>query len=79
MIGFFRHLNTSTPFSLNEYTALWKEPRYMPWNFTEYRDFNVRLTLRDPEWLSVNNTHRSSTSAIRPVSFPSFGRMMDRW
>jgi alpha-1,3-glucan synthase len=37
-----RHLNTSTPFSLNEYDAQWKSPNYMPWNFTSYRDFSVR-------------------------------------
>ncbi|KAF9454524.1 glycosyltransferase family 5 protein [Macrolepiota fuliginosa MF-IS2] len=36
------HLNTSTPFSLNEYDALWKKPNYLPWNFTEYRDFTIR-------------------------------------
>lgn len=36
-----RHLNKSTPFSLNEYNAVWKNPNYIPWNFTEYRDFQV--------------------------------------
>ncbi|KAF9464738.1 modular protein with glycoside hydrolase family 13 and glycosyltransferase family 5 domains [Collybia nuda] len=41
LIGFEGHLNTSTPFDLNEYNAVWKNPRYVPWNFTEYRDFNI--------------------------------------
>jgi len=36
------YLNVSTPFDLNEHTAVWKNPRYMPWNFTEYADFQVR-------------------------------------
>lgn len=42
----YRHLNTSTPFSLNEYNAVWKRPNYMPWNFTEYRDFTVSLSFK---------------------------------
>ncbi|KAG5645233.1 hypothetical protein DXG03_006650 [Asterophora parasitica] len=41
LIGFEGHLNTSTPFSLSEYNAVWKNPNYMPWNFTQYRDFQV--------------------------------------
>lgn len=36
-----RHLNQKTPFSLNEYNAVWKRPSYIPWNFSEYRDFQV--------------------------------------
>ncbi|KAL0581705.1 hypothetical protein V5O48_000287 [Marasmius crinis-equi] len=41
LVGFDGYLNTSTPFDLNEHRALWKHPRYMPWNFTEYRDFAI--------------------------------------
>ncbi|KIL69786.1 glycosyltransferase family 5 protein [Amanita muscaria Koide BX008] len=41
LIGFQGFLNTSAPFDLNEYDAVWKHPNYMPWNFTEYRDFQV--------------------------------------
>ncbi|KAG6866947.1 hypothetical protein C0991_003863 [Blastosporella zonata] len=41
LIGFEGFLNTSTPFDLGEHTAIWKEPNYMPWNFTEYRDFSI--------------------------------------
>ncbi|TFK42547.1 hypothetical protein BDQ12DRAFT_281172 [Crucibulum laeve] len=41
LIGFEGHLNTSTPFDLNEYNAVYKTPNYMPWNFTEYRDFST--------------------------------------
>ncbi|PFH54317.1 glycosyltransferase family 5 protein [Amanita thiersii Skay4041] len=41
LLGFEGHLNTSTPFSFNEYKAAWKHPNYIPWNFSEYRDFEV--------------------------------------
>ncbi|KAF9052983.1 modular protein with glycoside hydrolase family 13 and glycosyltransferase family 5 domains [Panaeolus papilionaceus] len=41
LIGFEGHLNTSTPFDLNEYNAVWKKPAYVPWNFSEYRDFTI--------------------------------------
>lgn len=37
----FRFLNMSAPFTLDEYQALWKIQKYMPWNFTEYTDFRV--------------------------------------
>lgn len=36
-----RHLNSSAPFSLKEYNAVWKSPNYAPWNITEYPDFKV--------------------------------------
>ncbi|KAF7778692.1 CAZyme family GH13 [Agaricus bisporus var. burnettii] len=42
LIAFEGYQNTSTPFSTDEHTALWKNPDYMPWNFTEYRDFTIR-------------------------------------
>lgn len=38
-----RFLNTTAPFTLNEYEAQWLKPGYIPWNFTEYKDFEVRL------------------------------------
>ncbi|KAJ7172450.1 modular protein with glycoside hydrolase family 13 and glycosyltransferase family 5 domains [Mycena filopes] len=34
-------LNVSTPFDLGEHNAVWKNPAYVPWNFTEYRDFSL--------------------------------------
>ncbi|KIY70932.1 glycosyltransferase family 5 protein [Cylindrobasidium torrendii FP15055 ss-10] len=42
LIGFKGHLNVSTPFSLNEYDAVYKKPRYMPWGFDEYADFEIK-------------------------------------
>ncbi|KAF9242130.1 glycoside hydrolase family 13/glycosyltransferase family 5 protein [Melanogaster broomeanus] len=41
LIGFQGFLNESAPFNLNEYQAVFKNPNYMPWNFTEYADFEV--------------------------------------
>lgn len=35
----------STPFDLSEHNAVWKNPLYVPWNFTEYRDFSVCCSL----------------------------------
>ncbi|TFY74157.1 hypothetical protein EWM64_g9855, partial [Hericium alpestre] len=44
MVGFNGHLNESTPFDLNEYDGVWKHPNYMPWNFTQYLDFEIANT-----------------------------------
>lgn len=44
-LSLFRFLNRSTPFDLNEHSAVWKRPQYVPWNFTEYRDFTVGFLL----------------------------------
>ncbi|KAF7338273.1 Modular protein with glycoside hydrolase family 13 and glycosyltransferase family 5 domains [Mycena venus] len=41
LIGFDGYLNVSTPFDLAEHNAVWKNPLYVPWNFTEYRDFSL--------------------------------------
>jgi len=38
----FRYLNSSATFSLNEHDAVWKKPRYAPWGFDEYQDFQAR-------------------------------------
>ncbi|TFK29967.1 alpha-1,3-glucan synthase [Coprinopsis marcescibilis] len=51
LIGFeelYSHLNTSTPFDLNEYNAVWKRPNYAPWGFDEYADFKIN-NVRDPD------------------------------
>ncbi|KII88464.1 glycosyltransferase family 5 protein [Plicaturopsis crispa FD-325 SS-3] len=41
LVGFEGYLNVSTPFDLNEHNGVWKHPDYMPWNFTEYADFQI--------------------------------------
>jgi hypothetical protein len=38
-------LNSSAEFDLNEYGAVWKKPKYAPWGFDEYKDFNVSNAL----------------------------------
>ncbi|KAF8654127.1 hypothetical protein AX16_003658 [Volvariella volvacea WC 439] len=47
LIGFEGFLNTSTPFNLNEYRAVYKNGPYMPWGFSEYADFSFNNN-RDP-------------------------------
>ncbi|CAK5276043.1 unnamed protein product [Mycena citricolor] len=47
LVGFKDYLNVSAPFTLNEHDVVYKTPKYLPWNFTQYRDFtlsNVRNT-----------------------------------
>ncbi|KAH9981170.1 modular protein with glycoside hydrolase family 13 and glycosyltransferase family 5 domains [Lactifluus volemus] len=41
LIGFEGFLNSSTPFDVNEHPAVWKKPRYAPWGFDEYADFQI--------------------------------------
>jgi hypothetical protein len=72
-------MNVSTPFDLNEHNALWKNPRYMPWGFTQYRDFNVCIYLRFRLSLKVNElAFRSTTPEICHVYFPNSGRTMEQ-
>jgi hypothetical protein len=35
----FSHLNSSTPWRLDEYEVQWKRPPYAPWGFDYYPDF----------------------------------------
>ncbi len=41
-----RFLNSSATFDLNEHNAVWKKPRYYPWDFNEYKDFQARRAFR---------------------------------
>lgn len=72
-----RYLNMSAPFSLDEYQALWKLPNFMPWNFTEYKDFQV-CSLVTFRMRRVNDPLRSSTSVTHPASSPTSGTTMAR-
>jgi alpha-1,3-glucan synthase len=42
LIGFKGHLNVSTPFSMDEYEAVWKLVDYAPWGLQEYPDFKFK-------------------------------------
>ncbi|KAJ4474841.1 modular protein with glycoside hydrolase family 13 and glycosyltransferase family 5 domains [Lentinula aciculospora] len=44
LIGFKGFLNTTAPFSLSEYDAEYLKPGYIPWNFTDYKDFQISNT-----------------------------------
>ncbi|EIN07319.1 modular protein with glycoside hydrolase family 13 and glycosyltransferase family 5 domains [Punctularia strigosozonata HHB-11173 SS5] len=41
LISFKGSENTSTQFDINEHEQVWKKPSFAPWNFTEYKDFNI--------------------------------------
>ena len=43
-----RYLNTSAPFTEAEHNVVWKDPLYIPWNFSEYKDFSVRPLVLAP-------------------------------
>ena len=67
--------NASAPFTLDEYDAVWKDPKYYPWNFQQYLDFNVstdRFLIPAP---STNPLNRSATSTTHRVSSRHFGKM----
>ena len=74
----FRHLNESTPFDLNEYNVQWKNPNYIPWNFTEYRDFEVCVYHYILPSMPQSCILRSATSVILPVSFPFSGKTTEQ-
>lgn len=58
LIGFKGHLNTSTPFSMNEYDAVWKLVDYAPWGLQEYPDFKF------------NNGERPVVTKVSENRFP---------
>lgn len=59
----FRHLNSSTPFSTNEYEVQWKLPLYTPWGFTGYPDFNF--------------TNEYNESCVYPTLYQDDGSIID--
>ncbi|KAF9541123.1 glycoside hydrolase [Agrocybe pediades] len=80
LIGFQGHLNTSTPFSIDEYNAIWKRPNYAPWNFTEYRDFNIdntrNFSCQMPKfWADDGTAVEVETNGCLQSDFDQFGDM----
>ncbi|CAA7271667.1 unnamed protein product [Cyclocybe aegerita] len=80
LIGFEGHLNTSTPFNLNEYKAIWKRPSYIPWNFTEYRDFTIgnerNLSCEMPRfWEDDGTVVKVETNGCYNSDFDQYGDM----
>lgn len=74
ILTYKRHLNTSTPFSLAEYDAIWKQPSYAPWGLTEYPDFKVGQFLSHNS-LSLIPVFSLATSATPLANFPPSGLM----
>ncbi|KAJ3985674.1 modular protein with glycoside hydrolase family 13 and glycosyltransferase family 5 domains [Lentinula detonsa] len=63
LLGFTGFLNTSAPFSVNEYDSEYTYPDYIPWNFSEYRDFSLE---------NVKNT-----SCVLPTFYDDDGSVID--
>ncbi|TFK76403.1 hypothetical protein BDN72DRAFT_234531 [Pluteus cervinus] len=80
LIGFEGHLNVSTPFDLNEYNTVWKNPNYMPWNFTEYQDFRLgndhdsNCTL-PPLWDDSGSLVNVTINGCKDSDFDQYGDM----
>ncbi|THU78641.1 glycoside hydrolase [Dendrothele bispora CBS 962.96] len=80
LVGFEGHLNTSTPFSLDEYGAAWKLPNYAPWNFTTYADFNIanerNASCKMPDfWLDSGDPITIETNGCLTSDFDQYGDM----
>ena len=62
--AYYSYLNTSAPFHLDEHLSVWKSPRYVPWNFTQYRDFNVSPLIPSTSYSAhehqLTNQHKES-------------------
>jgi alpha-1,3-glucan synthase len=73
------HLNSSTPFSLDEYDAEWKLPPYAPWGITEYPDFkfdnnNYNETCEYPVfWLDDGTIVNSGAVGCYHSEFDQYG------
>ncbi|KAF8550287.1 glycoside hydrolase family 13/glycosyltransferase family 5 protein [Imleria badia] len=67
LIGFQGYLNESAPFSVNQYQVVYKNPNYMPWNFSEYADFQYsnqwNASCQPPVFWQDDGT-------IQPVTLP---------
>ncbi|KAE9409703.1 modular protein with glycoside hydrolase family 13 and glycosyltransferase family 5 domains [Gymnopus androsaceus JB14] len=80
LIGFEGYMNTTAPFDLNEYNGVWKHPNYIPWNFTEYKDFqisNVRNDSCQPPkfWLDDGTIVTVETNGCFESDFDQYGDM----
>ncbi|EJF65933.1 glycoside hydrolase family 13 and glycosyltransferase family 5 protein [Dichomitus squalens] len=81
LVGFKGFLNESTPFSLNEYDAVWKDPLYTPWGFQEYKDFAVNNAWNDscqlPTFWGDDGTIQNIgwTTGCRESDFDQYGDM----
>ncbi|KAJ3903941.1 modular protein with glycoside hydrolase family 13 and glycosyltransferase family 5 domains [Lentinula edodes] len=80
LIGFDGYVNSTAPFDLNEYNGVWKHPDYIPWNFTEYKDFQISNTRNDscqtPKfWLDDGTIVTVDTNGCLESDFDQYGDM----
>ncbi|OBZ75598.1 Cell wall alpha-1,3-glucan synthase mok13 [Grifola frondosa] len=81
LVGFQGFLNESTPFSLNEYDGVWKDPEMAPWGFNEYKDFQLDNTWNEscilPKFWGDDGTVQDIgwTSGCRESDLDQYGDM----
>ncbi|KAH8802336.1 glycoside hydrolase [Flagelloscypha sp. PMI_526] len=79
LLGFKGYLNTSTPFDLNGYETVYKNAKYMPWNFAEYCDFEVGFFFpccKMPAfWLDDGSVINFKTNGCFNSDFDQYGDM----
>ncbi|KAJ3781651.1 glycoside hydrolase family 13 and glycosyltransferase family 5 protein [Lentinula aff. detonsa] len=70
LIGFKGFLNTTAPFNLGEYPGEYIHPDYIPWNFTEYKDFQIINTRNTscllPQFWNDDGTLLTNLSSSTP-------------
>ncbi|KAJ3818641.1 glycoside hydrolase family 13 and glycosyltransferase family 5 protein [Lentinula raphanica] len=71
LIGFKGFLNTTAPFTLAEYEAEYLNPSYIPWNFTDYKDFEISNTRNTscvlPQFWNDDGTLLANVSSQAPL------------
>lgn len=72
--------NTSAPFSINEYDAVWKHPKYAPWGIDEYQDFRIVNQVNDTcklptLWLEDGSVYDPGHTGCYMSEFDQYGDM----
>ena len=66
---FYRKINESAPFTLDEYDTVWEKPSYTPWDFDTYKDFSIGNeqdpTCQLPQFWWENGTELTITTEDR--------------
>lgn len=72
--------NSSAPFSLDEYDAGWKDPKYAPWGIEQYPDFDIGNDHNDSctlptFWQDDGTVIPVSTNGCKASDFDQYGDM----
>ncbi|KAG8911787.1 Cell wall alpha-1,3-glucan synthase ags1, partial [Tulasnella sp. 417] len=72
--------NSSAPFSLSEYDAVWKHPKYAPWGIDEYQDFKIANTYNNScqlptMWLENGTLYDVGFAGCYASEFDQYGDM----